>query len=73
MTLAILTFCRGRMSTGASRFHAEDLRRYLSYYCINFAPGSPDRVLRNLRAKGLVSYELIDRRNSYYELKGVAQ
>jgi len=73
MAQAILQFCRGRLSENAAQFHAEDLRRYLSYDHINFAPGSPDRVLRALRAKRLLEYQNVDRRNSLYEIKWVAK
>ena len=72
MAQSILKFCRGRIRENARQFHAEDLRRYLSYDHINFAPGSPDRVLRNLRAKRLLDYVNVDRRNSLYELSWVA-
>ena len=47
-------------------FHAQDLRDYVAAL-VQCAPASPDRILRNLRASGVVRYEVVDRRNSLYK------
>lgn len=73
MAKAVLKFCQGRLGVKAPRFHAEDLRRYLSYDQVFFAPGSPDRILRDLRKRGLIAYVVRDRRQSIYELTWAAE
>jgi hypothetical protein len=65
----ILEFCRGK-ATGTP-FTADDLRRYVYARVSNTAPGSPDRILRDLRQRGLLDYEVLSRKNSTYRLLGV--
>lgn len=60
----ILTFCRTRQ---APVFFMRDLHDYI-LAASQIAPASADRVLRDLRARGLVNYRVIHRRNSQYEL-----
>jgi hypothetical protein len=50
-------------------FHAEDLRQYVLEREPSIAPGSPDRILREMRLKGILSYEVINRRASLYQFK----
>lgn len=38
---------------------------------VQFAPSSPDRIMRDLRARGVVDVENIDRRGSRYIVKSV--
>ena len=59
---AILEFANQRIGQA---FHADDLRRYVASQC-QVAPGSSDRVLRDLRQRGLVGYQVINRRQSLY-------
>lgn len=60
---AIVEFFSGLQS--GEEFHADDLRRWVaSRVCV--APGSPDRVMRDLRQRGVLNYVLADRANSLY-------
>ena len=62
---AILEFCKNH---AGRRFYAEQLRRHIAAEVGVTAPGSADRVLRDLRRRGYVSYRVINRRSSEYEL-----
>lgn len=54
-------------------FHAEELRRYvLQHEPLMIAPGSPDRILRQMRLKGMLNYDVINRRASLYQFKELA-
>lgn len=65
---AILNFCR----LNADRdWHADDLRRYVDFQVGPVAPGSADRILRSLRAKGQVRYECVSRSASLYRVLGM--
>ena len=46
-------------------FHADDLRQYVSERTM-IAPGSADRILRDLRAKGICNYVVVNRAKSLY-------
>lgn len=61
----VLHFCRMR-----NEFHMEELRQYVVDRGI-VAPASPDRILRWLRQKGFLDYEVINRRDSLYRIKSV--
>jgi hypothetical protein len=50
-------------------FHAEDLRQYVLEREPSIAPGSPDRILREMRLKGVLSYVVINRRASLYQFR----
>jgi len=65
---AILDFCTAR--TGRD-FHADDLRQHVTTTVGACAPGSADRVLRDLRQKGAVEYECINRAASLYHVQSV--
>ena len=54
-------------------FHAEDLRRYVLQHAPEIAPGSPDRILRLLRQEGRLYYVVIDRGNSLYQFRPLAE
>lgn len=47
-------------------FHGDDLRAYVTANVGHVAPGSPDRILRDLRQRGIVRYEIISRSKSLY-------
>lgn len=68
---AILTFCRSRLATGQSEFHADDLRAWVSVREAT-APGSADRILRDLRRAGVVDYRVVNRAQSLYRVVSVA-
>jgi hypothetical protein len=64
---AILLYCRQR---AGRTFHADDLRRHVDGMVEGgCAPASADRVLRDLRQKGVVRYTVIDRSKSLYQLE----
>ena len=49
-------------------FTADELRRAVRERCGEVAPGSPDRVLRDLRQRGVVAYEVVSRKASLYRV-----
>jgi len=52
-------------------FHGADLQQYVASHVNGFvAPGSPDRILRDLRKRGIVDYELVSRSQSLYRAGG---
>lgn len=65
---AIIAYCNAR--TGRE-FHADDLRQFVTAKVGACAPGSADRVLRDLRQKGAVQYEVINRAASLYRVLAV--
>jgi hypothetical protein len=51
-------------------FRGADLQQYVAAHVNGFvAPGSPDRILRDLRKRGVVDYELVSRSQSLYRAK----
>jgi len=62
---AVLAFCA---SVGLREFFADDLRRYVRRMAGEVAPGSPDRVLRDLRQRGLIDYAVVSRSESLYRM-----
>lgn len=65
---SVLRFCRSRIG---STFTAADLAGHVVSEC-GGAPGSADRVMRDLRRKGLVDVELVDRAASLYRIRAAA-
>lgn len=55
-------------SSNRKEFFADELRAYVTQKVERVAPGSPDRVLRDLRQKGVLNYRVISRSKSRYEL-----
>jgi hypothetical protein len=64
---AIVEFCRSRVGR---QFHADDLRRFVTARCGTLAPGSADRVLRDLRQRAVLDYRVVSRKGSLYEVLG---
>lgn len=65
ISVAIREFCDlhcGQM------FYADQLRKWVESRCGPTAPGSADRVLRDLRQKGSVSYAVVNRAKSLYRV-----
>lgn len=60
---ALIHFCRKHVGR---TFHADELRRYVTTQIGDVAPASADRVLRDLRQRGIVDYDVISRRESLY-------
>ena len=70
---AIVAFLKGRIKTGRRTFFINDLQGFVATATLgNVAPASPDRILRNLRQRGLVDYELLDRSSAKYRVKAVS-
>lgn len=67
---AILEFCRENVGR---HFHADDLRRHVDQRCGMTAPGSADRILRDLRKRGDLNYIVVNRAQSLYRLEGVTK
>lgn len=66
----IVSFCRDRLDAKRPRFHMMELSTWVSRHSL-IAPDSAGRILRDLRTKGIVSYTLISRHGSEYELQAV--
>lgn len=61
---AVLDFAR---RCGSEPFGIEQLQAFVRSR-VNVAPASPDRILRDLRARGLIEYEVINRRAALYRI-----
>jgi len=68
---SVLDFLRARLRSGVTTFHADQLRAYVTAAHPR-APGSADRILRDLRKRGACAYVVVDRRASLYRVEGVA-
>ena len=64
---AIVQFCRAHRT-----FHADDLRRHVEREVGTISPASADRILRDLRKRGVIAYTVVDRRRSLYAVQEVA-
>ena len=62
---AILEFC-----SPGRQFHADELREFVAERC-SVAPGSADRVLRDLRKRRLINYKVLSRAQSLYRVDQV--
>lgn len=60
---AIIEFMRGH---AGQEFHAEDVRRFVETRCGTSAPGSADRVMRDLRKRDEIAYTVVNRAKSLY-------
>jgi hypothetical protein len=67
---SVLDFCRSTKWAGCD-WHMEQLTRFVRADT-GVAPDSPGRILRDLRQKGLINYEVVNRRQSLYRVTGVA-
>lgn len=61
-------FCRERLNKS---FTSEELRAYVIKHAPESAPASSDRILRDLRQKGELSYTLLSRSESLYQVNSV--
>lgn len=66
----VLEFCRKRLASDPL-FTVNQLHEYVSERHQG-APGSPDRILRDLKRRERVSYEVVSRSVSLYRVTGVA-
>ena len=67
---ALIHFCRSHVGR---TFHADELRTYVCRNVGSIAPGSADRILRDLRQRGVVNYEVISRSDSLYVVHQVRE
>jgi hypothetical protein len=76
---AILQFCRERIASSFStlpnkaEFHAEELRRHVDRVIGVTAPGSADRILRDLRKRRALGYKVVNRRDSLYRILWIGE
>lgn len=66
---AIFGFC---WANRGCEFHADDLRQHVAQATGGAAPASADRVLRDLRQRGVINYEVVSRKDSRYRIVSVA-
>lgn len=66
----IVSFCRERLKTRRPEFHMVEMTTWLAQY-IEAAPDSASRILRYLKAQGVVKYDLVSRRSSLYRITAV--
>jgi hypothetical protein len=57
-----------RFCVGAGQFHIDELRQFVEAHTGPIAPDSPGRILRQLRKRGIVSYEIVNRSQSLYRI-----
>ena len=60
---AVLDFCQAHR-----QFHAGELHRHVEDATGVSAPASADRILRDLRQRGVLKYRVVSRRESLYEV-----
>jgi hypothetical protein len=53
--------------------HADEIRHYVTTHVGPVAPGSADRILRDLRQRGEIDYVLVSRRKSLYRFVRVGE
>jgi len=54
-----------------AEFHMETMTKWVKDRIIGLAPDSPARILRMLRKKGLVDYEVVSRKDSLYRIRNI--
>lgn len=68
----VLAFIRAVSLTFSQEFTASELRAYVGRVH-GSAPASPDRILRDLRQRGLIGYECVSRKESRYRVTSVTE
>jgi hypothetical protein len=63
----IVDYLNYRLAIGRPGFTAGELRDRVADHVPGIAPGSTDRILRDLRVRGRINYRVVSRRNSLYE------
>jgi hypothetical protein len=66
----VADFCRGRFNEGSAEFHMIDLTTYVNSRSM-IAPDSAGRILRDLRKRKVIGYEVVSRSQSLYRVTGV--
>lgn len=62
----VMSWCRDRYQH-APQFHLTELSTWVARHA-PLAPGSPDRILRDLRKRNRLGYRVLQRNASLYEL-----
>src|SRR5688500_9265636 len=60
----IVQYCEGLLAEGRASFHVQELEAFVRDRVPEMAPGSPCRILRDLRQRGVVDYKVESRRGS---------
>ena len=66
--VAICDALATRLALHRPEFFAEELRREVAARIGKAAPGSADRILRDLRQRGVLDYVVLSRRRSHYRV-----
>lgn len=65
----VLAFCAETAAHGDCLFYMEELRNYVYEHVGGaIAPDSPGRILRMLRTRKQIKYNVLSRRDSLYEI-----
>lgn len=64
----VLEFCRRRMRATGGEFRMHELSAALDFSGMKCAPDSAGRILRDLRQKKSIGYEVLSRRDSLYRI-----
>lgn len=67
----VLAFVRERFASGRREFVIAELHAFVTAAKPG-APGSPERLLRDGRQRGLFDYEVVNRKQSHYRITKVA-
>lgn len=65
----IIAFWRERLLINRPDFRANELSEYMNAQIPNTTFDSASRILRDLRQRGLIDYEVVSRKDSLYRLK----
>jgi hypothetical protein len=68
----VLAFCREIVRQGRPSFHMQELTAYVRRCVGETAPDSAGRILRELRQRKQLDYQLVSRRDSHYLIKSIA-
>src|SRR5262245_56170469 len=70
ISACITNFFRER-GVGA-QFHVDDLRRYVAAHAL-IAPDSAGRIMRDMRERSWIGYEVVNRRASLYRITSIGE
>lgn len=67
----IIDFCKWKMTEKDNMLSMRELEQYIMSRHPSIAPGSTSRQLRYMRQKGIVDYDVVNKRESKYFIKSV--
>lgn len=70
---AITNFLRSRVHSNPIFMMSQLTKHIANYQSIVVAPGTPERLMRSMRAKGTLRYECINRAKSLYRVYEVSR